>query len=52
MLSPLLDLNLDYIITEKYQNEDYYESKRKRPRDWSMGELASSTQERVYADHS
>ena len=42
MLAPLLDLNLDLILTEYHLNEDYYESKRQRPRPWSFGKIYNS----------
>lgn len=42
MLDPLLELNLDVIITEYHENEDYYESKRKRPQPWSFGKIYNS----------
>lgn len=42
MFSPLLDLNLDYILTEEQANADYYDGKGKRPRPWSFGKIYNS----------
>lgn len=42
MLSPLLDLNLDYIITQERENGDYYEDRGERIRPWSFGKIVDS----------
>lgn len=42
MLSPLLDLNLDYITIQERENGDYYEEKGERLRPWSFGKIYDS----------
>lgn len=42
MLSPLLDLNQDYIIIQERENGDYYEEKGVDLRPWSFGKIYDS----------
>lgn len=42
MLAPLLDLNLDYILSQQVENGDYYEEKGRRPRPWAFGKIYNS----------
>ena len=37
MLAPLLEVSLEYVISERRLNEDFYDEKGKRPRPWSFG---------------
>lgn len=41
MLSPLLDINLDYIVIQDKENAQYYKRQGESPRAWSFGELPS-----------
>ena len=42
MLDPLLELNLNYIITEEKENAEYYNKKGNSPRPWSFGKIYQS----------